>query len=161
MRSLNAYITILGRSIWALLNTYYAVQFHERYLPDVVWIVTEEIYREKLGKVEAGLASISRAYGFTPGINSLVVTQGDWLRAGEEIQELVETLKSDGYGVALDITPGRKALVAGALLSTAETVLDHVYYLMIDRLDDAAKPYTMIPFQVQHLTDLVTGVKEE
>ena len=77
----------------------------------------------------------------------------DFVGAGKKISALVKGLKARGGKVALDITPGRKALVAGALLSTADIQLDHVFYLLIDTLRDAAKPYPMIPFHLQHLND--------
>jgi hypothetical protein len=54
------------------------------------------------------------------------------VRARKHISKLVTELKADGYKVAIDITDGRKALVAGTLLSIANLNVDHVLYLSLD-----------------------------
>jgi len=158
--ALRAYVTLLGRSVWALLNTYYAVLREGRYLPDEVWVITEETYRGKMGAVEEGVGIISGGFHLEPNIQADIVADSDFLEAGKRISELIKGLKAEGHEVALDITPGRKALVAGALLSTARIDLDHVFYLLIDTLEGAARPYPMIPLQFQYLRDFMedTGV---
>jgi len=42
-----AYITILGRSTWALINTYHAVLMEEAYHPDVIHIFAEDTSMQK------------------------------------------------------------------------------------------------------------------
>lgn len=96
---------------------------------------------------------ISEAFGFKPDAESMVFEDSDFLGAGKKISGVVGDLKSEGWEVAIDITPGRKALVAGTLLSTAKIDVDHVFYLRIDSLDGAARPYPMIPTHFQHLQD--------
>ena len=147
-----AYIALLGRSIWATLNAYYSTAY-QGYYPESVWLVTESRYEEDLTKLDKGIHIISTGFDFDPTINSIVLEEGDIVEAGVEVRGLIESLKPD-YEVALDITSARKALVAGTLLATTDCKPDHIYYLMLDTLEDVAKPYPMIPFIHQHLIDL-------
>ncbi|MHA1972661.1 MAG: hypothetical protein ACTSW1_06705 [Candidatus Hodarchaeales archaeon] len=85
-------------------------------------------------------------------IRSIVLEHGGIVDSGLEIGGLVQSLKQE-HEVALDITSGRKAVVAGALLSTTDCKPDHIYYLEIDTLDDVAKPYSLISRHHHRLHD--------
>jgi len=148
-----AYIILLGRSIWASLNTYYAVVTEEGYIPDVVWLVTEKRYEDYLIKLDEGIRIIGYGFDHEPTVRSTLIEEGDIIDAGVEVRGIIDSLRPE-YEVALDITSARKALVAGALLATADSKPDHVYYLMIDTMEDVSKPYPMIPLIYQHLLDL-------
>ena len=148
-----ALLTLLGRSKWALINTYYALLAEKEYFPDQIVIITEEPYKEQLLKVREGFEVLSSEYGFTPDICEISLPASAFYEAGKKISTLVKELKADDYEIAIDITGGRKALVAGTLLSIANQGVNHVFYLAIDSLDDASKPYMMIPLSIQHLRD--------
>jgi len=148
-----ALLTLLGRSTWALINTYYALLAEKAYYPDKIVIITEEPYKEHLVKARDGLEILSSEYGFTPEISEISLPSSSFIEAGKKISSLVKQLKADDYEIAIDITGGRKALVAGTLLSIANQGVNHVFYLAIDSLDDASKPYMMIPLSIQHLRD--------
>jgi hypothetical protein len=147
-----AYIILHGRSSWASLNTYYSVLKNTVSRPDLVWVCTESIYEEDLVSLIEGINIISTGFDFVPTTRVTVLPDGDIVHAGLEIGGLVNSLKPD-YTVSLDITSARKALVAGALLSTTENKPDHIYYLKIDTLKDISKPYPMIPAQHHELID--------
>jgi len=147
-----AYVALHGRSVWATLNTYYAVLKETGFRPKSIWICTEEIFEDRLPVLDEGFRIISIGYDLKPKISSMTVPEGDIVEAGLEISGLVESLKKD-YEVALDVTSARKALVVGSMLATTENRPDHVYYLMIDTLEDISKPYPMIPMQHQRLVD--------
>jgi hypothetical protein len=49
-----AYITLLGRSVWALTNSYYAAIRERNYLPSRVCILTEEPYRARWTRRSGG-----------------------------------------------------------------------------------------------------------
>jgi len=68
-----------------------------------------------------------------------VVHEGDFIASGNMIGTDLKRLKDEGYETALDITPGRKALVAGAILSASKQHIDHIYYLMIDFAEEARR----------------------
>ncbi|MFW6194768.1 MAG: hypothetical protein ACOC5L_04540, partial [Halobacteriota archaeon] len=71
---------------------------------------------------------------------------------------LIKELKQEGYTVAVDITPGRKALVAGALLPAEKLRVDHVFYLAVKDL--GSKPYKMKPLKDQVLRDFIAEVRK-
>jgi hypothetical protein len=150
--ALVAYIILHGRSSWASLNTYYSVLKNTESRPDLIWVCTESIYENDLAPLIEGITIISLGYDFNPKIRTTVLPEGDIVEAGLEIGGLVNSLKQE-YRVSLDITSARKALVAGALLSTTDNKPDHIYYLKIDTLSDISKPYPLIPEQHHELID--------
>jgi hypothetical protein len=156
---MKVYISILGRSVWALLNTYYAVLFEKAYYPDSVYIYTEGIYSKELEKAVEGIKILSEEFGFSPKIDSHIVKEADFLNAGREISELIGKLKAEGYSIAIDITPGRKALVAAALIPAVKHKMAHVFYLAVKRLE--SKPYMMIPLSIQQLKDFMEAGGDE
>ena len=155
---LKAYIALHGRSTWATLNTYYAMLKETDYRPDAIWIFTESSYEDQLPVLDEGLRIISIGYDFQPKISSRVVPEGEIIDAALEIGGLVSSLKKD-HEVAMDITSARKSLVVGAILSTANFKLDRIFYLMIDTLQDASKPYPMIPRQHHSLVDFQKQIR--
>lgn len=158
--SKNAYITLLGRSSWALINTYYAVLKKGDYVPDVVYVFVENSYEDKLEKIISGLEILSEEFGIKPEIKSQIVNDADFKNAGMEFLPLMKKLKEDGFSIAVDITPGRKSLVAAALLAAKKSTVIHVFYLAVDKIGKAAFPYMMIPLTNQILRDFIKELKE-
>jgi hypothetical protein len=154
-----AYITMLGRSVWALVNSYYAVLDGRKCSPTLIYVFAEERYKEELEKALKAIEILSSEYGFKPDIKSDFIKEGDFLEAGRKISSQAKRLKVKGFEIALDITPGRKALVAGSLISLSKTSVDHIFYLKISTLEGASKPYFMVPMQTQHLQDFIEDAK--
>jgi hypothetical protein len=111
------------------------------------------VYEDNLGKVVEALKILSEEFGFNPDIERRIVDEADFVSAGKEIFAIVKNLKENNFTVAIDITPGRKALVAAALIPAIKMNIEHVFYLSIKNLDNVSKPYMMIPLQIQHLRD--------
>lgn len=157
---MKAYITILGRSIWAVLNSLNAVLREQEFVPDKVFVVTESIFKGKINLMKGGLKTILRAFDIHASIESKVVKEGESITAGNAISLLIKDLVEDGYEVAIDITPGRKSLVAGTLMAITALKLDeehvkHVYYLDITTIDDVNVPYDLIPGHFHVLRDFM------
>ena len=153
MSSERIYVSLLGRSAWALLNTYYAVARETEFYPDTVYIAVEAPYQSKTEYIVEGVADISGHFGFTPKIECIPVGQGSIVDVSERVHPLLVAKKKEGAQVAIDITPGRKATVAGVLLPIKLNDVDHVFYLEIATTYDMAKPYQMIPRQFHQLHD--------
>ena len=153
----DAYIALLGRSTWALVNAYHAVLREKGVLSKQVSIVTEEPYASKTSTVAEAIRIISEGYGFTPVIRVEVLPEADFVQAGRTIRSLVADLIQQGFYVAIDITSGRKVIVAGALIAVSLAGLDlrHIYYLAMKTTDNVAKPYMMIPHQIQKIRDIM------
>ena len=147
------YVTLLGRSGWAVLNTYYAVLHESRFTPAEIHIITESVEEPLLGPVIDGLTRITDAFGGAAQIASAVIPDADFIEAGRQISELIRSCKERGSRVAIDITSGRKALVVGALVPLRETGVDHIFYLDITTTEGNALPYMMIPLPIQRLRD--------
>lgn len=153
MTSERVYLSLLGRSTWALLNTYYAVAREAEYHPDMVYIAAEAPYQNESGFLVEGIAAISKHFGFSPAIECIPVEKGNMVDVYLKVYRLIEAKKKEGAQVAIDITPGRKSTVAGVLLPIKLNDVDHVFYLEIATTHDVAKPYQMIPRQFHQLHD--------
>ncbi|MEM0203814.1 MAG: hypothetical protein QXO16_06855 [Archaeoglobaceae archaeon] len=153
MSEKRAYITILGRSLWALSNAYYAVLVQKSFFPDVVHIFTEEIFLKDLPKAEKAIKVLSEEFGFVPEIQTHISKEAEFFSAGVEVSELIKKLRSEGYRIAIDITPGRKALVVALLIPAMKQKIDHLFYLAVKKLEE--KPYMMIPLANQELKDFI------
>ena len=153
LNSDSIYITMTGRSVWALLNAYYAVLRETPFRPTQIIIVSEAEHAGQIPLVKSGLTILSEAYGIAPQVDVEQIQTGDFMDAGKKISARIKSGKERGSRVAIDITPGRKALVAGALIPIASLSVDHVFYLQITSTDDAAKPYMQIPLAFQQLKD--------
>ncbi len=149
-----AYVTLLGRSGWALVNTYYAVVSKGK-KPEKVFIFTEEIYREKLPKVIDALRAISQAYNFVPKIETVIIPDNSFLEADRKFKELFKSLERDGYTIGLDITSGRKALATAAVVQLREFPVDRIIYLALLDMDFPDRPYMMIPKHMQRLKNFL------
>jgi hypothetical protein len=156
MSNNQAYITLMGRSGWAVINSFYASVIETDYRPEEVILLYEAQYTDGIKPVVEGLEIVQGTYS-TPNVEQVEVPTSDAHAAGQVALDLVRKLKEKGSEVALDITGGRKALVAGSLLALKDQGLDHVYYLAIETVEGVAKPYLMIPERIQKLIDLVTN----
>ena len=153
----DVYITLLGRSTWALVNAYHAVLREKGLRPERVSIVTEKPYSVNASTAVEAIRIISEGYGFAPVIKVEVLPEADFVRAGQTIRSLAADFIRQGFHVAIDITSGRKVTVAGALIAVSLAGLDirHIYYLAMGSVDDVAKPYMMIPHQIQRIRDIM------
>ena len=150
---MQAYITILGRSVWAVINSLYAVLKQTDNRPDVVHIVTETIFKDKLDKTTKGVRMVLDGFGLHAAVKTMIVAEGKYVVAGKAIQGLVKKLRSEGHEIVVDITPGRKSLVSGAMLALNKEQVAHIYYLDINTIVGVNLPYEMIPRQIQSLKD--------
>jgi len=157
------YITMLGRSVWAVINTYYSVLREKQYFPDEILLFVEgkddPALKEKLKKTLEGLKILSDSYGIEPEIHYELISEcvcdvesdDDFVKAAIRISNLIKKRKAAGDTIAVDITPGKKTLVAGTLLPIKLNDLDYLFYLSAEEL--MARPYMMIPYQIQQIND--------
>jgi hypothetical protein len=129
MTKKNIYITMLGRSIWAVLNSYYAVLKEKQYYPDDIFLFAETIsdpeHARNLEITKQGLTLTSSHFGISPAIHHQIISEvecevesnDDFIKAVQCVSSLIKERKKAGDTVALDITPGKRTLVTGALCS--------------------------------------------
>jgi len=157
------YITMLGRSIWAVLNSYHAALREKGFFPDEIFLFSEGKNDEKLSKdistTISGLKILSEEFKISPLIRAEVISERECKVASEDdfvrmslcTRDLIKGRKKEGDVIAVDITPGKKTLVAGTLLPITLSDVDHIFYLSIK--ETMARPYMMIPYQVQQMND--------
>ena len=149
-----AYVTLLGRSGWALVNTYYAVASRGK-KPERVFIFTEEMYRKKLPDIVEAIRAISEAYNFEPEITTIVIPNNSFLEADKRFKGLFQKLESEGYTIGLDITSGRKALATAAVVQVRDFSVDRIIYMALLDFDFPERPYMMIPKHMQRLKNFL------
>lgn len=153
-QSKSVYITILGRSIWALVNSYYAVLQETSIRSEKIIVVSEEQYNEHLDAATEAISCVGSTFDCESTIESMVAT-GNFNKIGGQFFKLVQAYKQDNWHISIDVTPGRKSLVTAALIPAVRIGVDHIFYLDIASLENAAKPYMMLPLRIQHLRDFM------
>ncbi len=156
--SSKVYITILGRYVWAMVNTYHAVMREKEFKPDKIYIYTEKSFEKEAEKGREAMHMINEAYDNISDIEIIAVDDVDFVSAGKQLKDKIDMLNDERCEISLDITPGRKPLVVGALLPAKNSPLNHVYYLEIADLKDVSKPYMQIPMSKQKLWDFREAV---
>jgi len=157
-----AYITLLGRSAWALVNTYYKVLREGKGSREIdrIYIFTEERYRESLPRVVESLKAISRAYNMDPEIKTEVVPNYGFFVADRKFKELFSRLEEEGYRLGLDVTSGRKALVAAAIVQIRQFPVSFIVYMGLLDLEFSDRPYMMIPTHMQPIRNFLGGERD-
>ncbi|MDD3858256.1 MAG: hypothetical protein PHP43_09450, partial [Methanoculleus sp.] len=64
----DAYIALLGRSTWALVNAYHAVLHEKELRPERVIIVTEEPYAQEASVAARAIGVVPEGYGCAPAL---------------------------------------------------------------------------------------------
>jgi hypothetical protein len=121
----------------------------------VIQVFTTTQYEPDLDKTLAAIKILNSEFGISPEVNSKVVNDVEFYFATKTIFDIIKSLKNQDYQVAIDITPGRKALVVATVIPATKIGVDHVFYLSIRSTEDAAKPYMMIPLQYQQIRDFI------
>jgi hypothetical protein len=147
------YITMTGVSRWPVLNGLWAAACRG-YIPDKVYLFVTQ-GRENDGQVlERWIRTLLESYGKQGEILKERIEEGEFASSGKKITAAMERERSAGNEVAIDITPGRKAIVSSALISAWQKQVDHVFYLYLEDMRNASNPYPMIPYSLQHFVDL-------
>ncbi|ASJ02916.1 hypothetical protein A3L09_06410 [Thermococcus profundus] len=151
---MSVHIALLGRTPWALVNTYYAsVMGGER--PREVYIVTERRYSHNLPKITEAVKEISNAYGFSPEVGTLVIPDDDFREADRVLKNLFSELKEEDGDIVLNMTSGRKALVAAAIIHSRESKVKEILYMALLDVQFPNRPYMMLPKHMQVLKNFL------
>lgn len=156
---MNIYITMTGLSDWAIFNSLWAAVRLRNYVPDKVYIFTIQKRMKQAELAKRRFNILLKEYGKKPEIEIVEVAEADFVGSGKRINEVVKREKSKGNTVAIEVTPGRKAMVAGALVSGLESKADCVFYLYLENFDYADNLFLRIPLTVQHSHDFMEEIK--
>jgi hypothetical protein len=151
---MSVHIALLGRTPWALINTYYASVMKGE-SPKEVYIVTEKRYSSNLPKITKAIKAISNTYGFSPEVKTLVISNDDFQEADRVLKKLFSRLKEEDGDITLNMTSGRKALVAAAIIQSRESNVREILYMALLDVQFPDRPYMMLPKHMQVLKNFL------
>ena len=156
---MKTYITITGPSDWAILNSLWAVVRLRHYIPDRIYIFTIRKRKSQAELAKKRFTALLREFNKKSHISIIQVREADFVGTGRQINKVVCEEKAQGNTVAIEVTPGRKAMVAGALVPGIQGNADHVFYLYLEDIDYADNLFLRIPLSKQHSHDFMEEIK--
>lgn len=153
--SQNIFVSLAGRYPWATINSYYAVLFHEKFVPDHVYLVCEQDYESSVPLIHHCLDQINSSFGIDCSIEDVLVPTAEFSVSIHRFQQLVKQFVESKDSVALDITGGRRTLIAASLLTMKRTVATHVFYLAVTEEGKRDIPYLMKPLKSMQMKDFL------
>ncbi|MEI6796678.1 MAG: hypothetical protein WCK39_07420 [Methanomassiliicoccales archaeon] len=145
-------ITMLGPSVWAVANAFWSSIRDHGYLPECVYLLCTD----KGGNCAVAMQMIAATleeYDVEPDVRAVEVDEESVLEVRDRVAAILDEESKHGNTVALDVTPGRKGTALGAMLAGGKRY-EHIFYLYISSLDNANRPYLMVPAIRQRPHDL-------
>ena len=149
------YITSTGLYDWPVVNGLWASIVHRNYIPDKLYLLSILGGNKREARLSRWLKAVLRGYGSSAQVEVTPLSVYGFTPTIEAIREIVERERGNKSDIAVDITPARKAIVAGILISGCSIAFDHVFYLYIENLRYANHPYLMIPLCMQKHQDFM------
>ena len=157
---MKVYITMTGLSDWAIFNSLWAVIRLRDYIPDKIYIFSIKKRRQQADLAKRLFTALLKEYNKKkPHIEIVEVPEADFVESGKRINEFVKKEKSLKNTVAIEVTPGRKAMVAGALVPGIQGKADYVFYLYLEDFEFANKMFMRIPITLKHSHDFMDEIK--
>jgi hypothetical protein len=156
---MNIYITMTGLSDWAIFNSLWGAVRLRGFIPDKVYIFTIKKRRAQAELAKRRFTVLLSEYKKKAIIEIIEVPEADFIASGKRINEVVKSEKSKGNTIAIEVTPGRKAMVAGALVPGLQGKVDHVFYLYLENYDYADDMFMRIPMTMQHSHDFIKEIE--
>jgi len=150
-------ITLLGRSVWGLVNSSWASMRTYGFVPDHVHIVDAGTDGGDAEEASHRLQILLHGFDVDADVSIEKVEAGNIGSVSSTIKRLIDKYRADGLHIAIDVTSGTKDLVLGSLMNDLAGV-DHIFYLRIDSLRNADRPYILIPVEGQQMIDVLAEV---
>jgi len=152
-------ITLMGPSLWGMFNSIWAMIRHHDYIPDRIYILGREKDGGDFEKARDMIVPLITEYG---GKGEVIFER----ILGDSVSDVVKKVRTIGQmerelgnELSLDVTPGRKAVVLGSIFAGWDRrIFEHVFYLYIDSLRNASRPYLLIPLSIQRSHDITKEV---
>lgn len=147
-------ITFVGRSEWAVVNSFTAILFHTDLKPGKVHLLYKSSDKKIASSCVEGLDKILNVKEIDCDIKEHELKdEFDLMKPAEIMEEILE----DDEEVVIDITPARKFMSSSALIEGMRNDVKGIYYLYIDSIEDADRPYLDIPLPRQDLIEMTRG----
>jgi hypothetical protein len=152
-------LTMMGRSVWGLFNSVWSNIRQFDYLPDKVYVLTAGCEAARGQMARDMLIVLLKEHGSPAEVELVDVPGDDVKEIGRRVNEIIGTENARGSEVAVDVTPGTKAIVLGTVIGSGKVKVDHIFYLYIESLQNASRPYLEIPLDLQSSHDLLKEVR--
>lgn len=152
---MKAWISIIGSSPFAVINTMWAACKIDNYIPNrVLFIINQNLNEKDIETVYQWTETLLKEYGVeNPQIISKKIEEDDFGDIEDVFRRNISSLKQKGE-VAVDITPGRKYMSAIAMHCGLAGGVSHVYYLHLKESEYYGSPFPLIPIKKQQLIDM-------
>ncbi len=148
------FITFLGRSKWAVVNSFRAVLYHADIDPCEVHLLFKSSDRERAASCVDGIHDILEVKGLDCNVHRHPVEEErDLMKPANTVEDILE----EAERAVIDITPARKFMASSALIEGTRKDAVEIYYLYIDTVEDADRPYLDIPLPRQDLLEMTGG----
>lgn len=149
------YITMTGMSRWAEINSIWAAVRSHEYVPDKIYLFTTDRRSNDAKVIIDCFRQLLAEYGKKDVlIEEISISETDFASSAKKMMDVLEKERASGNEIAIDITPGRRAVMSSALMAAWQHEIEHVFYLYLDDFRRPDNPYPMIPFHFQHFVDL-------
>ena len=151
MEGERVYITLGGKSPYALINSYFAsLEFHG-FRAEKVHVIYDDIFANFLPQTLECMEFINGEYDHSATIYTDNIIKNSVKACLRTFIDIIEEHK--GAEIALDITSGRKYMVSTLMLRAWDTC-DHIYFLQTDELRGRESPFMLRPVYSQYPMDL-------
>ncbi|MFW6195979.1 MAG: TM1812 family CRISPR-associated protein [Thermoplasmatota archaeon] len=148
------FITFVGRSEWAVVNSFTAILFHTDLKPGKIHLLYKSSDNEIAESCVEGLNGILDVKGIACDIiEHELKDEFDLMKPAEIMEDILD----EDEEVVIDITPARKFMSSSALIEGMRNDVKGIYYLYIDSIEDADRPYFDIPLPRQDLIEMTRG----
>jgi len=151
-------ITLMGPSNWGLFNSIWGMIRSHNFVPDRVYIMGRERDLGEFENIRKMMKPLLKEYGSRGEIRFGEIQGGMVDDIFEKVLTILDEEDLEGNELALDVTPGRKAAVLGSLFAGWKdgrmSRFDHIFYLYIESLRNASRPFILIPMSVQRCHDI-------
>ncbi len=156
---MKVWVTTVGKSPFAVLNTIWYLVRKGEYVPERVYLIWNDLVEKEKEIVKELIRVLLESYGVNPEIiadESVKVDEDDFHNLIKTLAEIRNKELAEGNEIAVDMTPGRKFMSALSMyLGVADELIKkkknvhRVYYLHLRDLRFVDKPLVLIPFSVQ------------
>jgi hypothetical protein len=143
---------MMGPSVWAVANSLWSAVRDHDYVPERIYILCKD-KEGACGVASQLMAAVLADYGVRPEVRVVEVDEESVLAVRDHVAAILTEEEKTGNVISLDLTPGRKGAALGAMLAGGKRY-EHIFYLYITSLDNANRPYLMVPMSRQHPHDL-------
>lgn len=154
-KPMKVYITQVGTSVEAVINSLWMNAFKNGYFPDKIYLLwNEEIGQYKKAVVEA-LKILSKEYGFNTDIDdSIEFSEDDVEDFAKKHENAIKSELTAGNEVIVDTTPGRKYMSGISMKNIAEFDIEGHYLHLKNPNDFRSSWLPEIPIVLQNLVDI-------